>query len=58
MSAAFKGTTLIMGEALIRGKRFPMDTSSSIRHRFNVEIPRGNFVEVSSILKGESMWKL
>ena len=36
----------------------PMDTSSSIRHRFNGETPRGKFVEISSILKGESMWKL
>ena len=36
----------------------PMDTSSSIRHRFDVEIPRGKFVEITSILKGESMWKL
>ena len=36
----------------------PMDTSSSIRHRFNAETPRGKLVEVSSILKGESMWKL
>ena len=35
-----------------------MDTSSSIRHRFYVEIPRGKFVEISSILKGESTWKL
>ena len=32
---------------------FPMDTSSSIHHRFDVEIPRGKFVEISSILKGE-----
>ena len=30
-----------------------MDTSSSIRHRFNVRIPRGKFVEITSILKGE-----
>ena len=28
-----------------------MDTSSSIRHRFDVEIPRGKFVEITSILK-------
>ena len=39
-------------------KAFPMDTSSPIRHRFTVEIPRGKFVEISSIFKGESMWKL
>ena len=39
-------------------KSLPMDTSSSIRHRFDVEIPRGKFVEITSILKGESMWKL
>ena len=31
-----------------------MDTSSPIRHRFDVEIPRGNVVEIISILKGES----
>ena len=36
----------------------PMDTSSSIRHRFDAEIPRGKFVEISSIFKGESTWKL
>ena len=36
----------------------PMDTSSSIRHRFDIEIPRGKFVEITSILKGESTWKL
>ena len=33
---------------------FPMDTSLSIRHRFGDEIPHGKFVEISSILKGES----
>ena len=38
--------------------RYPMDTSSSIHHRFDVEIPRGKFVEITSILKGESTWKL
>ena len=32
--------------------------NSSIRHRFNAETPLGKFVEISSILKGESMWKL
>ena len=37
---------------------FPMDTSSSIRHRFHIEIPRGKFVDISSILKGKSTWKL
>ena len=37
---------------------FLMDTSSLIRHRFDVEIPRGKFVEITSILKGESTWKL
>ena len=36
----------------------PMDTDSSIRHLFNVEIPRGKFVQISSILKRESTWKL
>ena len=35
-----------------------MDTSSLIRHRLDVKIPRGNFVEISSILKSESTWKL
>ena len=33
-----------------------MNTSPSIRHRFDVEIRRGLFVEISSILKGESTW--
>ena len=37
---------------------FPMDTSSSIRHRFDVKIPPGKFVKITSILKGESTWKL
>ena len=35
----------------------PIDTSSSIRHRYDAEIPRGNFVKILSILKGESTWK-
>ena len=35
----------------------PMDTSSMIRHRFNVEIPRGKFANILSILKGQSTWK-
>ena len=35
-----------------------MDTSSSIRHRLDVENPRGRFAEIISILKGESTWKL
>ena len=35
-----------------------MDTSSSIRHRFDVEVPQGKFVEITLILKGKSMWKL
>ena len=33
-----------------------MDTSLSIRHQFDVELPRGKFVKISSILKGESTW--
>ena len=33
-----------------------MDTCSSILPRFNVELPRGKFVEFTSILKGESTW--
>ena len=37
---------------------YPLDTSLSIRHRFDVEIPRGKFMEITSILKGESTWKL
>ena len=37
---------------------YPMGTSSSIRHRFDGEIPRGKFVKITSILKGESTWKL
>ena len=35
-----------------------MDTSSLIRHRFDIEIPRETFVEITLILKGESTWKL
>ena len=34
------------------------DTSSSIGHRFNVEIRRGKFVEITLVLKGESTWRL
>ena len=36
----------------------PMDTSLSICHRFDVEIPREKFFEISLISKGESTWKL
>ena len=36
----------------------PVDTSSLICYRFAVQIPHGKFVEISSILKGESTWKL
>ena len=35
-----------------------MDTSSSIRHLVDVQIPRGKFVEVTSSLKDESTWEL
>ena len=44
-------------EPLIK-MEYPMDTSSLIRTRFDVEVPRGKFVEISSILKGKSTWKL
>ena len=36
----------------------PMDTSSSIRHQFDIEILRGKFVKITSILKDESTCKL
>ena len=36
----------------------PIDTSLLICHQFEVEILRGKFVEITSILKGESTWKL
>ena len=39
-------------------KDIPMDTSLSIRHQFDVEIPRGKFVKISLILKDKSTWKL
>ena len=32
----------------------PMDSSWSIRHPFDVDIPRGKFVKMTKILKGES----
>ena len=35
-----------------------MDRSSSIRYWFDVEIPWGKFVKISSILNCESAWKL
>ena len=44
--------------AILALKISTMDISSSIRHRFDVEIPRGTFVEITWILKGESTWKL
>ena len=37
---------------------YPMDTSSSIRHWFDVETPRGKFVEISSISKRKCTRKL
>ena len=43
---------------LVKKCNNPMDTPSSIRYRFVVEIPRGKFVETTSILKSESTWKL
>ena len=36
----------------------PMETSSLIHHRFDGETPHGKFVDITSILKVESMWKL
>ena len=36
----------------------PVDTSSSIRYRFDVAIICGKFIEISSFLKSKSMWKL
>ena len=36
----------------------PMNTCSSIRHWFDVEISPEKFVEITSILKGKSTWKL
>ena len=42
----------------IWSKHYSMNTSSSICHRFDVEIPRGKFVEISLIFKDESAWKL
>ena len=47
--------TLVFYDVIIL---IPMDTSSLIRHQFDVEIPRGQFVEITSILKGETTWKL
>ena len=44
--------------AILALKISTMDISSSIRHRFDVEIPRGKFVEITWILKDESTWKL
>ena len=37
---------------------FPVETSWLIRHRLDVEIPLGKFAEITSVLKGESTWKL
>ena len=35
----------------------PMDTFSSIRDLFDIEITRRRFVDISSLMKGESTWK-
>ena len=35
-----------------------MDTPSSIRHRCDIEILRGKFVKITSILKDESTCRL
>ena len=35
----------------------PINTSLSIRHRFDIEISRRTLVDISSIMKGESTWK-
>ena len=60
MIPMFKRFKVIFEDALFRTQEStnPMDTSSSIHHRFDVEIQRGKFVEITSILKGESTWKL
>ena len=50
--------TLFLQTGLPEHILLPMDTSSSSRHPFNVEIPRGKFMQIISILKGESTWKL
>ena len=39
-------------------RKHPMGKSLSIDHRLDVEIPRGKFVETTSILKDESLRKL
>ena len=39
-------------------RNIPMDTFSLIRHRFDVEVLCGKFVEITSILKNESAGKL
>ena len=36
---------------------YPMDTSLSTRHRFDIKIPRWKSVDISPIMKGESNWK-
>ena len=54
----FKLWSYVLSKNYRYTKTNPMDTSSSICHRFDVEIPRGKFVEITSILKGESTWKL
>ena len=48
----------LVRKVITKASTYPTDTSSSIHHPFDVEIPRGKFVEITSILKGESTWKL
>ena len=47
--------TLSFWYKTIQWKKKSMDTSSSICHRFDVDIPRG---KLHRFLKGESTWKL
>ena len=54
----FLGMLIDTLSAILLRNLLPMDKSSSIRHRFDVEIPRGKFVKMISILKGKSTWKL
>ena len=44
----------------VKGRKngIPMETSLSIFQQFGVEIPRGKFVDIASILKGKSTWKV
>ena len=50
--------TSISTDLGIKAIDYSMGTSSPICHQFSIENPRGKFVKISPIFRGESTWKL